>query len=695
MPEPHEPPFKAYLRQVLMRLRGLSAQRRDAIRRELLAHLADAADEAGAHPGDPAFQRDLLATLGPAEAVAAQLVAVHGGAYQLLRRAAFVCGVLGGALALLTGPLMVWALGYPGLPLLLSLLLHLTAGALGLGGVLRHAAEGRRGLWWIVSAVTLMLAVGLAQLYGGGSSYDALAGLGLLIPSELLLIYLAVHAAELHLPRLPRAALVALALLLVSFVAPLSALPNPLGALYIVAGGHRYAPGSPLVNRFATMLDGDPAAPVRRRLDELIGETGLSPLDPQRPLVGYELRGITSGTLSSAPVVRVALRYAGGEVREVEIAAYNGPGGDRTGIDSLTAQHLSIPVLPPAGPDAPLTLGEPARLALPAAAERLAVSNRAPGQATTARWSPDGRALLVRVPASDTGLRPAEAGLWVIGLSGEQPRRLADEVGDAQWSADSSAVVAVHRASALDHWTVTAYDLSGGARTLGQADRSGIAVVDRQVYFVSGGALWRAAITDGLPERVAALPQAHPIDDAAPLAVAPDGRRVAYRCWSDLCVADGAGRLVSRVALGFQPPHGSASVTKGAPAAAPNAPHLGSFALAWSPDGERLALTTAASDGRGLPALRLLTRDGEVASLARLGPDGPAGEPQWHPSGEALIVMSYPLDGRRIVAVDAASGAVVDLSRPRWDALASLSPSGQTLLLWNGNGDFWVAPAVR
>jgi dipeptidyl aminopeptidase/acylaminoacyl peptidase len=167
---------------------------------------------------------------------------------------------------------------------------------------------------------------------------------------------------------------------------------------------------------------------------------------------------------------------------------------------------------------------------------------------------------------------------------------------------------------------------------------------------------------------------------------------VAYRCWSDLCLADMSGRLLTRLALGFQPPQALPPDAGRAPASAPNAPYPWSFALAWSPDGQRLALATAATDQRGAAALRLLAREGQVMATIGLGPDGAVDAPQWRPDSKTLLLTIYPLGGRRIVAVDAVRGSAIDLTQPHWDAFGSLAPDGEQLLLWNGRGAGWIAP---
>ncbi|NNJ12749.1 hypothetical protein EKD04_020700 [Chloroflexales bacterium ZM16-3] len=692
MANPHDGPFAAYLRRLDARLRGLPDERRSAIQRELLAHLADAATEQGADPADPQFQRQVITALGPDQALAAQFGQIHGGIAQILRRAAFACGLLGGLLGVLAAPFASGLFGDAGPLTLPLLLLFLTATGLGLAGVLRLDRQRPGGAWRVAVSVAVLLTSGLQLLYAGDSSLDPLGGMGLLLAGELLLIALVATEPALRLRRIPRAVAIGGALLLVSFVAPFSALPNPLGAYYLFAGGYRYAPHGLLVNRFATLHDGDPSALVTTRLDQLIGQTGLTPLDPHQPLISYTVRGVVSGGLFRTPEVAVDLRFATGETQQVAIPALDTSWGGLTSLDDLTTPHLPLPGLPPADERTPVQFGDPTALPVHPLVADLVRLGGEPMQATRVRWAPNGQALLIRTDSDLMALAPLEPGLWVAPLDGGAPTKLAGAVIDARWSADSRTVVALHWSDARQH-QITSYDLATGrAQILGSTDRSGVAVVGDHVYFLDEGVLWRAALAGGAPERLAALPDADAFYGMGALAVAPDGERIAYRCGSDLCLTDVQGRLLTRLALGFAAPQALASSTAFAASTDPNAPSLWSFELAWSPDGQQFALATAATDLRGRPTMRILSRDGEMRALIGLGPDGAVDAPQWLPAGKTLILTTYPAGGRRIVAVTAATGTVADLTKPHWDAFGSVRPDGGALLLWNGRGGLWVAP---
>lgn len=676
MPDQPDSPVAAYLRQLDSRLRDLPPARRAAIRRELLAHLEDAADEQGVDPGDPHVQQRVLAALGPAELLAAQFGQVHGGLVRALRRAAFACGLLGGALGVLIAPVASGMLDAASPRTVAWLLAFLAAGWLGLSGVIRHEREQPGGTWRLIAAIAVLTVPGLFLLYEGSGSLDGLGGLGLILAGELLLIALVVNGSVRQLPRSALVSLISVALGLVSFVSPCSALPNPLGAYYLLAGGYRYDPASVFVNRFATLWDGNPSALVTARLTQLIGQTGLTPLDPQHPLTGYTVQRVETGGRTLWSRVIVELRFADGQTRTVAIPARDSPAGRLTAIDRLTAPHRPVPGLPPATGAAPARLGLPAPLSLAPAAEALTLTAFRPPFGATLRWAPDRRTVLVLATGERQTAHEPARGLWLVPLDGGAPRLLAEDALDGLWSPDGRTVIA------LLPQGITAIDAATGVwRALGKTDRSDVAVVDTEVFFLNAGVLWRVPLAGGDPQRITALADAGAILDRTALAVSPDGQRIAYRCLNDLCLAERGGRLLARLGLGLQAlpdPNGAIPIE--------------SFFLSWSPDGQRLALATASIDWGGPPTLRLLTRDGQVTTVVGLGPDGPLGAPQWFPDGRRLLLTTYPWEGRRIVAVDAVAGAAYDLTQPRWDAFGSLSADGTTVLLWNGRGGLWAAP---
>jgi hypothetical protein len=67
MPKSEETPFDTYLQTVLAHLPRLTPAQRAVIQAELEAHLADAAQERGGRPDDPALQAAVITELGPAK----------------------------------------------------------------------------------------------------------------------------------------------------------------------------------------------------------------------------------------------------------------------------------------------------------------------------------------------------------------------------------------------------------------------------------------------------------------------------------------------------------------------------------------------------------------------------------------------------------------------------------------------------
>jgi hypothetical protein len=70
-------PFEQYLQEVQTHLGGLSPEQRERVLRELQQHLDDAAHHAGAEPGDPQFQANLIDRLGPSRQLGHDLARAH------------------------------------------------------------------------------------------------------------------------------------------------------------------------------------------------------------------------------------------------------------------------------------------------------------------------------------------------------------------------------------------------------------------------------------------------------------------------------------------------------------------------------------------------------------------------------------------------------------------------------------------
>ena len=673
MPKRDQTPFEEYLSRIDALLSDLPKQRRVAIRRELLTHLADAADDQGASSDDPAFQAAVIDQLGPGQVVAAQFGQVHGGSYRIFQQLAYAVGLAGGGLGCLSALIAQGLIEDYGAAGLLLIFTFVTAGGMGIAGAWLRK-QGRRVGWPLMLAGALILSgSGAAILHGRvARSFDLLAGAGLLLSGELLLLNVAAHPAIASLQRRWKMLLFLVATVLVSFVAPFSYLPNPLGAYYLLSGGYQYDPRLPFFNGFAT-LGPDPAPLVIARLDQLIGQTGLDPLDPDHSLVGYLLRGVTTDVGGSRATVNVDLRYADGAVRRyaIPVTQYgNRPPVNITGIDNLLAQHLPLRDLPPATAMSPVRLGNPARLPLAAEVDQLLMVHTGKSNGSI-QWAPDGQSFLIATNVDSSG---AGLVLWRITLNGAPPRRLAEGVASYTPSPDGRSVVFLRFDASNAPWVryaLLVVDIDSGAqRRIGMTDRAGIALAGDAAYFLDAGVLWRAALAGGPPQRLGALPDATRIldDDVVPLAISPDAQRVAYRCASDICLADVSGAHPSRIALGYAGPNQPMpdSTPRPAPTAEPagmEQPYLATLGIAWSHDGQRLAIVATPTDSRGRPALLILARDGSIVRELPLGPDGPSEPPQWTPDDRSLFLTIFPAGGRRLCG-SAARDRQRDRSQP-------------------------------
>lgn len=508
-------------------------------------------------------------------------------------------------------------------------------------------------------------------------------------------------------------------LFLTNFVSPFSYLPNPRGAYHLLVGGYHYDPHSLFVNRFATLKTPDPTPALVPKLERLLGLTGLDPLDPQQPLIGYRVREIVTGqrlwnNAQYAEAI-VEFRYVGEGTRSYRVPVwqygerYDGSrtvGWRYTGLDVLFTPHEALPDLPLAGADGALQIGAPRLLGpLPEREPQSfgIVSWGGSDPRVGARWAPDGQRFLFRLGDVRLG-----GPLWTASADGSSPRQVAMLALDATWSADGRLVYLRCQQSCPfgGKFDLVVIDpATGNERTLGRVSGRTLAVAGQSVYLADGEALWRVPLAGGVSERLAPL-RTEADWSSFSLAITSDAERVAYGCEGDVCLADQSGANPVRISLGYPLP---AFAAPGTPAKTPSSfpvptsipatrrtSPVVSLGLAWSPDGERLAITAGVSPGSDHgPELWIVDRAGAVIHRLPIGPDGATGEPTWASDGRTIVLTTFPRGGRRIVAIDAASGQVTDLSQPRWDTNAVLAPDGERLLLWNGRGNFWLAPLVR
>lgn len=476
-----------------------------------------------------------------------------------------------------------------------------------------------------------------------------------------------------------------LVLFLITFVPPFSYVPDPLGIVLSVTGGYTDDLRVPLANRF--LIAGDPRQALRPTLNALIGHTGLDPLDAQSPLARYEFVSVRREPHHTA--VRVRFIYEDGAQRTYpvplrhpsSVLGFYACCWRFDGLGRLRSEHQA---LPPAPFDRGQVVQQPQRLALPSVgAEEAQVWFGAAANPQTPRlaWSPQGDAFLTTVTEHTA------TALWLLAPQGGEARVLADNVWEYAWAPQGAPVGGAIVYSTVQHDVtipgegplrqIMLVEAEGGAAQrllslpVGQSAFPGLTA--QGLWFIQDGVLWRQPWQGGAPRRLAEAPDSNAAG-ARPWPVqarpAPDGKRVAYTCGAALCLMDVDGRNHLRAATDERP-----------------------VSLAWRDDGRQLAAVFwdyPGGDGRALRLL-VLDRDGALISDLEVAPGGLAGAPQWLPGGEALLLPVFPQDGRRMILAEPQSGAVTDLSQPRWDAFFALHPDGDRVVLSNGRGGFWMA----
>jgi PKD domain len=505
-----------------------------------------------------------------------------------------------------------------------------------------------------------------------------------------------------------------IALGLISFVPPFSYLPNPAGLAWAMLGHYAYDPRMPFVNRF--VIAGDPTAMLRPWLDGLVGQTGLDPLDPVQLLARYEFVQVRYPARYGVLQVGTRLTYADGSQRTYNIPLYQSNAifgfyqSDwlYDGLGRLRTEHRELPGTPFADANSPVRLGAPRSLALHPQAQMLDADNPAnwgpvgvPFQRLV--WSPQGDAFLVMQT-----INYEQHDLWLVNLDGTPPVRIAQNVQDYEWSLDGKYIVYLRESNDIypqpvidqtyppvrQHLVdiVSVRRTDGSERVVAQTPNRDLpGTTSEGIWYEWQDAVWLAPFEGGTPKQSVSLPDlnppvpgAPPYVSSKPIRPSPDGARIAYACGENLCLIDRDGTNWARVT----------SVPDANPLS------FGDRAIAWSADGERVALVWGDrnySDAQtAATRLFIVTRVGTVEREIAIAPEGfPVGVPQWTPEGKRIFVQTYPFGGRRILTVDVTSGEVLDLSQPRWDAWFALAPDGNRLLLANGRGGFWTSAVVE
>lgn len=499
-------------------------------------------------------------------------------------------------------------------------------------------------------------------------------------------------------------------------------------------GGLTFDPRLPLLaGGFALLGRGDVAAGLSAKLDGLLGSTGLDPLDPNQPLQKYEIEGISLG-LGDWAHGTVRMVYADGSSRRYRIPvvqstqSWGRPGGwAYTGLDRYYAPHRELPDIPFAGDNAPVRLGAPQRLPLSEQAHQLGTELLVEWYTSGERrgeelvWAPDGRSFLLNTNP-DPRDRQTDTQLWLVDVGGENAVRLATNAEEYTWSRDGGQIAFLRVVRPLapgprQAWEVVVVKRDGQEeRVLGRTDLATRPIlIGDAVWYLSGDGLWQAPLSGAEAIKVLVLPSLAPQPGThVGFAASVDGRRFAFRCADRLCLVDPDRQEVTSVELAAQrqvrepTPAGNGPGLSPVPTLPPAERPPGglvrqrrSFArlnLAWSPDGSRLAAVVSDYEYQGnsealRPVLWVVDESGSVLQRIAVGPVGLAHEPQWTADGRWVFLNTFPWAGRRILAVEVATGSVFDLSQHRWDTLFSLAPDGSRLLLWNGRGGFWTVGA--
>ncbi|MCS6909040.1 MAG: zf-HC2 domain-containing protein [Anaerolineales bacterium] len=499
------------------------------------------------------------------------------------------------------------------------------------------------------------------------------------------------------LPTLLGAALATL--LLVSFIMPFSLLPNPVGLYYRVVGGYSYDPRLPFKNGF--LIAGDPAATLRPYLDRLIGERGLSPLDPNSPLERYEiLRVGLHPTQNNVALVTTRFIYADGSSRVypvpllrplINFGGFWQSAWTEDGLQRLRSEHLAFPGQPFATEASPIRLGAVRQAQLHPDANRLDEANPAHWLWESVRVerltvAPDGSAFLVAIE-TDAVRRQ----LWLVPFNGAAPVAVGapGDIREYGFSPDGRyivytrvdpdalaadpaspfAITVVTRDSvpSVSSYVEVEHFLPNNLAT-GLASPQLPGLTADGVWFFSDGRLWRAPYAGGDSKLIADL-SGVALPGFAPRP-APGGERVAFVCDNALCLLDLSTEAVTRID-GLQPAE-----------------------MAWSVSGDRLAVIDRDPNNLRSVWLHVFAADGTEQLIVAVAPRDVTDPPQWTPDGRAIFVQTYPQDGRRIIAVDVVGGQVVDLSQEHWDAYFALMPDGRSLLLNNGRGDYWIVDVI-
>ncbi|MDQ3928906.1 MAG: hypothetical protein M3328_07135, partial [Chloroflexota bacterium] len=464
-------------------------------------------------------------------------------------------------------------------------------------------------------------------------------------------------------------------------------------------------PRLPFANKM--LISGDPTARLTPKLNGLIGQTGLDPLDPVQPLADFYFTRVSYRDdryyWADSAIVTAQMVYADGTSRSYKIPIR--PDYSRWGLyvgfervwnwndlNRVYAEHVELADTPFAreGSHAPLTLGTPQRVRVHPVGEQFEATEEENwayiGWLDNRRnlLSPDGKSLLAsRWGRTGSGTSLYE--LWAIPVdgTGAEPVMLTDDALGYEWSPDGEYVIFNH---AENKSPVFAVKRDGsGKHLLSTPDdaRSRLPGLNQEgAWFAKDGRVWIAPLGGGPATEVHGFGTVPTNNSVYPTR---DGSRITYPFLNTWYIQERSGRGSESVQLGA---HGlDAANNPGDP-----------MEIKWGYDGSKLALVTW-EPGEWYQnknvTLTIFDSKGQRLRSVKLADYGQARTPHWLPDGEHILVQTTPYGGRRIVLVEASSGKAWDLTRSRWDPWFAPGPEGKYLLLSNGRGGFWQAEITR
>lgn len=525
----------------------------------------------------------------------------------------------------------------------------------------------------------------------------------------------------------------ALFYLVVTCLPPLSYAPNVVGLYDIIQGNYTYDPSSPWTNHFAaTWRSPDPRPVLAKTLDQLIGKTGLDPLDPVHPLASYRVERVFPLTDKSGLIAQIAFQYSDHSTRTYRYLVSGrevcrpecGAGGWMyTDIDAFRAEHKALPGLTPVNAMSPLTLGTPQRLPIPYDTQHFDPPSYlgdlgkllSTYSATEACWAPDGQSFLF---IGNGGGSNDGSVLWHVALNGSSIQRVDSTVSSCAWGSSGKQFAYLRLSHTQPPRTsgrprifyeiVTVDTVTQEQTVVEETLHNAFAIAGDAIYYLREDAtlpktdvrLWRKTLDNRPAQEITVLTNAAPSSDevdGSMLAAAPDGQQFVYRCGTALCLTDVSNGTNVQLALETFSP--VAHVQIPSPASNPSiinlAERYAGIFVSWSHDEKQIAIVSGGThrnaDSDLPPIVWVVDKAGRINRTLPFDTNEVIYAPQWTPDDRFLVGPSTSYGGHRIVGIEMANGQVWDLTQPKWDAVSSLSPDGKQVLLWNGRGGFWTA----